>query len=133
MHTLLKQTIDLALDHLGSVDGIYLYGSYGSEHVTDQSDVDLAILTTKKIPTKQLLDLNFELSRLFQRDVDLVDLRQSDTVFKQQILSTGKRIYAGNKTACELFALHTLSDYIDLNGRRANIIAEAQQRGSILG
>jgi len=40
-------------------------------------------------------ELSSEIARLLKRDVDLIDLRGANTIFRYEIISTAKRVYGG--------------------------------------
>lgn len=113
--------------------GVYLYGSLACGEARSESDVDLAILASRPVPREKLYQLALELMELCGREVDLVDLRQIPTVLAMQVISTGKRLFCRDLFACELFATHVFSDYVDLNERRAGILEDIRRRGSVYG
>lgn len=90
---------------------IYLFGSRATGHVHEDSDVDLAILTTfEGVPeAARLLMLKVDLATHLGLDVDLVDLRQVSLEFRHLILSTGKRIYCLNSDVCAEYEVMTMS------------------------
>ena len=125
--------ISILRQNLDNIDAIFIFGSFGTEHFHKDSDIDIAVLTQPTPSDENLFNVRNMLSRGLHRETDLIDLYRVNTVFKQQILSTGHEIYTGDAFKTELFKTHTLSDYVDLNERRADIIKDIQQRGSILG
>ncbi|GAB6066982.1 type II toxin-antitoxin system antitoxin [Methylothermus subterraneus] len=133
-----QTVIDRLLDHLirklgEELLGVWLYGSFASGDVRPDSDIDLAVLTCRPLPEDRLRELALELMDLGGRDVDLVDLRRAPTVLAMQVISSGRRLYCRDRFACELFETHVFSDYVDLNERRAGILQDIRQRGSVYG
>ena len=57
-------------------DAIYIFGSYGTEYFTEDSDIDIVVEVEK--PTLSLMhNLHEALSKLFNTKVDLVRFRKS--------------------------------------------------------
>ena len=95
--------MDLDLDYIKSflidelkAELIYLFGSYASGKVRDDSDLDLAFLTQEKIDDYQRFLTAQNLASRLNIEVDLIDLSKASTVFKVQIIQ-GKLLYAKNK------------------------------------
>ena len=112
---------------------VYLYGSFAHGQPRPDSDVDLAVLTRQPVPQERLFEMALDLAGLVGRDVDLVDLNKVPTVLQMQIISHGHRLYCGDLFLCERFEAHVLSDYVDLNERRAGILQDIRNRGSVYG
>jgi len=107
---------------------IYLFGSYASGKVRDDSDLDLAFLTSKEIDDYQRFLTAQKLASKLNIDVDLIDLSRASTVFKAQIIQ-GKLLYARSKTQEQEFELLSLKKYARLNEERKKII-EKIERGA---
>ena len=115
------------------VQAIYLFGSYGTEDERPDSDADIALLlppevakTTKNLSISPLHD---ELEELLGKKVDLLNLRQISTVFKKEVVMSGRRIYTGNLYAVEEFEMLVISYYQKLNQERAGVLAEGMRTG----
>jgi len=118
---------------VSDVLAIYLFGSTNTIYETSESDVDIAILTHRKITFDAQLHLVNQLIDALHKDkIDLIDLRQVSTVLKFQIIFYGKRIYCANAYLCDSFEMYTFSDYVRLNEARRNILRDIQERGSVL-
>src|SRR3989338_9540498 len=74
---------------------LILYGSYASGHATEKSDIDLAFLADDEVDATVLfLEISPELASLMQvESVDLVNLKEVETVFRFIIVSTGEVIF----------------------------------------
>lgn len=112
---------------------IYLFGSWGTEYESRQSDIDIAVLLKHGEQPIELWKIALDIAAVLNRDVDLLDLRKSSTVMKMQIVFHGKRIYCSDFTGCEQFEDFVFSSYARLNEERKGIISDIQQRGSIYG
>jgi predicted nucleotidyltransferase len=116
------------LHYYPEVQGIYLFGSYDTEHEWPNSDVDLALL----FPFPQAIELKmlsfspckFALSDRLGREVDLVNIRQVSTVFQNEIINSGRLISRGDPEAIGEFEMLVLSAYQKLNEERKEILEE---------
>jgi uncharacterized protein len=125
--------IQTILDHHPCVQAIYLFGSYGTEHERTDSDVDIALLLSPKeskvIDFPVATELHFELERLLNKNVDLINLRQVSTVLQKEVIASDRCIYQGDRTAAEEFEMLTLSLYQKLNEERSGIVESALAGG----
>ena len=112
---------------------IYLFGSYGTADEWPTSDVDIALLLppeeAKRVGWREIEEATVALGQLLGRDVDLINLRQVSTVFRHQIVMTGRRLYCANVLDVEEFELLTMALYQKLNQERAEILAEGLRSG----
>jgi predicted nucleotidyltransferase len=115
------------LTHYPSVQGIYLFGSYGTADQRPDSDVDIALLLppdeAEQAGHLALSDLRMQLSATLDRDVDLLNARLVSTVFQMAIIF-GRLIYCADRYAVDEFEMLTLSYYQKLNEERAEIVEE---------
>ncbi|MFU8832371.1 MAG: type VII toxin-antitoxin system MntA family adenylyltransferase antitoxin [Wenzhouxiangella sp.] len=116
-----------------SCQAIYIFGSAASGELVAGSDVDLALLLpidrARSFDLTASIKLSTALSAVVGRDVDLINLREVDTVFQGQILSTGQRIYAEDDVLVDEFELQVIRMYQDLQQQRADIIQAGMQSG----
>src|SRR3990167_3819459 len=124
-----NKAIQFLINRFSNLQGIYLFGSYATGQTTPDSDIDLAILPTTPIDKVELFDAGLVLGVLLNTDVDLVDLRNSSTVFRMVIINQGKRIYCMDEYACESFEGLVYSMYIRLNEMRIDIIEALKKQG----
>mgnify|MGYP006428546667 CR=1 FL=1 len=124
--------MDLDLDYIKSflieelqAELIYLFGSYASGKARDDSDLDLAFLTSEEIDDYQRFLTAQKLASNLNIDVDLIDLTKASTVFKVQIIQ-GKLLYAENKQQKQKFELLVLKKYARLNEERKEIIEKIE-------
>ena len=129
----LRRSITLAIESTGlKMLAVYLHGSYGTEYMRADSDLDLAFLSARPLAFDELMSFSAELQE-FNSDVnfDIADLRRCDTVFVAQVVNSGVRVYTGNETAAQRFEMTALSKYARLNEEREEIISDIKQRGSV--
>ena len=77
-------------DGTGAV--LYLFGSWGRDQATRSSDIDIAVDAPTPLPPGLLAHLRerFEESNIPYR-VEVVDLRKTDSTFRERVLSEGIR------------------------------------------
>jgi uncharacterized protein len=119
---------DIVLHHYQDVQAIYLFGSYASDDVRAESDIDIALLLphqqAKEVPSLLLTPCHLDLEDALRIKVDLVNLRQVSTVFQKEIVFKGQLLYNANAYAVAEFEMLTLSFYQKLNEERREILAE---------
>lgn len=124
--------VQIVLHHYPDVQGIYLFGSYGTEDQWPTSDIDIALL----LPPQQakhpkhlaLTPCHLELLDRLPRSVDLLNARQVSTVMQIEIIQ-GTLIYCANEYAVDEFEMLTLSYYQKLNEERREILEAFWQTG----
>ena len=72
----LIQVINAKLD----TEFIILFGSFAKENARDDSDLDLAYFSNTPLSSYDRFLLAGELATIAGREVDLIDLKQADTV-----------------------------------------------------
>lgn len=111
---------------------VYLFGSEAVGEAGPDSDVDLAVLVEGKAEPLELWRIANELADIAGRHVDLADLRAASTVFQHQILSKGRRLWQAGH-AGEIYELVILREKMDLDLRRAGIMADIERLGRVHG
>lgn len=123
----------LLRERLPDLKAIYLHGSIARGESRERSDVDIAVLGTRPLEPLMRLELSAELAGLLGRDVDLADLTHADTVFRSQVVCSGKRLYCRDENACEAFENRVFASYAYLNEERRDILEDIQRRGHVHG
>ncbi|MGB3779785.1 MAG: nucleotidyltransferase domain-containing protein [Tunicatimonas sp.] len=118
---------------LPSLRAVYLFGSVVTEHFTEDSDIDVAVLTSEPMDALLRWKLIQQLAIALNRDVDLVDLSTASTVMQFQVVSTGERIFTTDVSAMEWWELKIYQLYLTLNDDRKPILEAIQQTGRIYG
>ena len=117
---------DIALAHYPAIQGIYLFGSYGTENQWPTSDVDIALLLPHaQAGREKHLNLSpccLELESALRREVDLVNLRQVNTVFQKEVIAEGRLIFCADTRALDEFEMLAISFYQKLNEERREIL-----------
>lgn len=96
----------------------YLHGSQATGFANKESDVDIAILLSKRINPKKYFAKSLKLPELFTqyfegRLIHVSILNQASPLFKYTVFKNGKLIYKKNKETRINFELNTLKEYDD--------------------
>ena len=124
-----EKIIDFLTDTIKDIDAIYIFGSYADGNFTDDSDIDIAFLNKSELSSVEVWDISSSLSSLLKIDVDLIDLKNTNTIFRFEIISKAIKIYEINEKEVEKFEDLTYSFYIDFNEIRKSIIDDIQING----
>ena len=127
MQTTIQSIISkISLAHYPGIQGIYLFGSFGTENQWPTSDVDIALLLPHAQARREkhlnLSDCRMELESVLDREVDLVNLRHVNTVFQKEIIAEGRLIYCADAQALDEFEMMVISYYQKLNEERREIL-----------
>lgn len=109
---------------------IYIFGSTVKNRNRGESDIDIAILTDRRVDEYELFILSQKLADILKKEVDLIDLCQASTVFKIQIIKTGKLVYNSDNKRKMYFHMRTMKDYALLNEERQEVIDKIKSRGT---
>lgn len=72
-----------------SVQLAILYGSFAKGLENERSDVDIAVAGSVQYPASVLVELNLSISKLLNRETDIVDLNSISGTILTQILTSG--------------------------------------------
>lgn len=112
---------------------IILFGSFAKGTVHVDSDLDLAYFSDEELTPYNRFMLAGELASYINREVDLVDIKQIDTVFTMQIFEQGIPIYIQSENEYHRQRMRAYSMYATLSEQRAALIEAVQERGSVFG
>ena len=116
---------------------VYLYGTWGTEHQRQDSDIDIAVLLphddAKQVERWQWHQLSTEVAgKVHAEYADLINLRCVDTTFQAEILRSGRLIHCIDEDARLDFETFVLSRHQKLNRERAGIHKEIINSGRVL-
>ncbi len=100
---------------------IAVFGSAVRGQTHAESDVDVAVLTAKKLTPAKRLALWGELSRLFPRDVDLSVINYIDPVVAFQIAREGIILFEAEADAWENWKSYAIRQYWDTEKFRLDL------------
>ena len=129
---ILKNMVGLLVEKLNPTF-IYLFGSAATNTMNKDSDIDIAFLSKGSFDKYDLFILAQELSDIAKRDVDLINLADTSTVFKVQIIGKGKVIYSNDEYFRHEYEIRALKEYTMLNRERKEIINNVIKEGSVYG
>ena len=124
--------IDMLKKEIPKLQALYIFGSYADGTATNTSDIDIAYLTTEALTSTQRWDISQKLAILLSRDIDLIELTETNTIFRYQILSKGTRIY-GEGYDVENFETLAYSFYLRFQEERKPIVDEILKNRSVFG
>lgn len=95
----------------------YLFGSIAADKDNLYSDVDIAVLYGDSVApseyTDKQIDLSVELSRLLDRNVDIIILNNAGPYLKFQVIKGGIRVYEEPKRNNRAFEARSMLEYFD--------------------
>lgn len=110
---------------------IYLFGSGVNGIFREDSDIDIAFVSDIKHTEYDVFILAQRLADILKRDVDLIDLKSSSTVFKVQVIAKGECIYCSDDKRRAYFEMYSFKEYAVLNEEREVILKSIKKRGHI--
>jgi len=130
-HLPLVEIQKIIFQKIDFVEGVYLFGSFSTNNATPQSDLDLAVLASKPISPIQSFEIAQEIVQHVRREVDLIDLRNANTVMQFQIVYKGIRFVTQSFAVCEAFEDFVFKSYARLNEERMDILNDISRRGKV--
>ena len=96
---------------------VYLFGSAGAGKTHKASDVDIAVLFGQDMPQQErsqrgLLIMD-ELSRILDKDIDVVVLNNANSFLKFQVIKNGLRVYEDKERRSRAFEARAIVEYLD--------------------
>lgn len=113
---------------LDQLQGIMLFGSRAQGNSRQNSDYDIAVLLDGKADKVLLWNSAQTLAAQLLQDVDLIDLRDATTVLQKEIIVSGQWLIKVDTFACDLFEVHTISMYQQLQYDRQDILNDMLER-----
>ncbi len=110
---------------------IYLFGSAVEGYFLPDSDIDMGVFLQNEMGDYDLFMIREELADLLKREIDLINLEKTSSVFKAQIIGNGVVIYARDDYILSEFQIRTLKEYTLLNEERAIILDRIKEEGTI--
>jgi len=96
---------------------VYLFGSVAAGKENRFSDVDVAVLFDPAMPPREysdeILSIMDDLSRILDREIDVVALNNTGAFLKYQIIKSGVRIYEREGRAEHSFEARAIVEYLD--------------------
>lgn len=123
-----NKIISALLDILGNkLEVSYLFGSHAAGRATDDSDLDLAVLTNEPMTHEAMWQIAQKLAVRLGTEVDLINLMDCNTVLSMQIIEEGKLLFDPHHKA-PFFETNIYRMYQDLQLNRNDNLAAFKQR-----
>jgi predicted nucleotidyltransferase len=119
--------------NLQEIQGVYLFGSFGTDSAHSKSDVDIAVLCPSKLSFEIKEKITTALAIALRREVDLVELRYVDTFFQEEIIKTGKCIAVYDRMLLERYKDYIYCSAMEFREFRRPHVEEILARGSLYG
>jgi len=84
------ETMEALKPFLSSIQGVFLYGSFARKEQTEKSDVDLLVISDKKLDLKRKGKFDFLVK---SREDFVKELKKDSTLFLHQILNEAKPVF----------------------------------------
>ncbi len=95
------------------INTFYLFGSYNEGSYNEDSDIDLAFLSTDYKNNINYGSLYFDLQEVANCKIDLIDLRKAPLTFAYSIIKEGRVIYDLDEDTRTDFEDDTIKKYLD--------------------
>jgi len=109
-------------DFFKNEEAIYIFGSYADNTYNKNSDIDIAVLFKDRKTPLEIFKLQEELGFLLKKDVDLIDLQNSNTVFAYEIINKSIKLKSTKKA--EDFENRIWWNYLTLQDDRREILED---------
>lgn len=128
----IKKIINILIEHINPYL-IYLFGSAVKGCFKEDSDIDIGFVSDMELSDYDVFMVAQSIADELKKEVDLINLIKSSTVFKAQVVGTGKVIYCSDNLRRMNFEMYTLKDYALLNEERKVILDNITKRGNVYG
>jgi len=92
----------------------FIFGSAASGCLTEESDVDIAVLFSGPPDFAEVLKIRDSVSEATGREADIVVLNDSSPVIRMQVLKRGKLLASREDAVYNDFFVRTVKEYDDL-------------------
>lgn len=116
-----EKIIALLKEALPALQVLYIFGSYGDGSATRHSDIDIAYLSHEDLSSVARWELSQSLAATLNKEIDLIDLSKTNTVFRYQIIANGERIYT-DSDKIDAYESLVYSFYLRFQEERQSIV-----------
>ncbi len=71
---------------------VLLYGSFSKGTFNPKSDIDIALYSKRELTFDALVKIQTELALMFDREIDIADLKKAEGTFLYQIMTNAVKI-----------------------------------------
>lgn len=109
-----KKTIEDIAEEYDILLFVY-FGSYRTEFYNDESDIDIAYLSSCQLSSDKQIKLLEELIKYHRKcEIDLVNLRTAEPLLKHEIAVNGRVFYESEQGLFEKYSLFYIKQYYEL-------------------
>lgn len=123
--------LDALVATLPTLRAAYLFGSSLNTHFHAGSDIDLAVDIGRRLEPVERFDAAQSLAQCLKREVDLIDFRVANAVFRHRILTTGVRLFAIDPVAQNIYEAAVLTEYLDFAAQRQPYLDDITKRARV--
>jgi len=106
----------------------YMFGSFVEGRLTNESDVDIALLFEKEPDLPTLVSIMNGITDITDRKVDIVVLNYASPIIRMQVLKRGRLLKKTNDKIYNDFFLRAVKEYDDIK-----IVRKAQEENILRG
>lgn len=113
----MKHILDILRERLVERKDIqlaFMFGSHVSGHITDESDVDIAVLFRTIPDFITINQLRDDISNAIKKEIDIVVLNDSSPIIRMQVLKNGVIVINKDRSIYNDFFVKTIKEYDDL-------------------
>ena len=122
----IKRKLSHLLQPVSGLTCAYLHGSVLTEYFRPESDIDIALLFIPghlgELFQKEILHFGAKVEEITGHWGHFSLLSSNDVVFANRVVTKGVLIVCNNTTQCQMFTMHTLSMYANLNVERKEVL-----------
>lgn len=122
-----KQQIVALLTEAVQPAFIVLFGSYAKNTARSDSDVDIAYYSEQSISPYNRFIMMGELAMICGAEVDLINIREVDTVFAMQIFAYGQLLACSDENEFVKQRMKALRMYVELNEQREVVLQSIRE------
>ena len=114
-----KEAVAACVSRKREIQAAYIFGSVATGRTRPDSDIDIAVLVSRRIPPARFLTYRLQLmadlgAALHRSDVDVVILNNATPLLAHRVLSRGRLVFERSASARVRFQVRTAALYSDL-------------------
>ena len=129
----IQKAIAILKKDLPGLLALYIFGSYTSGEFGPLSDIDLAFRANTEISPLNRFELQENIARAFNRNVDLVDMNKAGLMTVAQVIYKGNRVFEKNELEAEEYEMNMVSKYYTYKDDIQPILDQIKKDGIIYG
>lgn len=131
-HTIGKIILPLLQLKIEGLQLVYIFGSVSKNNTHRNSDIDVAFVAQNAMKSLERYKLKTELEVLVNNDLDLVDLKNSGSVLKAEVIYGGTLIFSSlSEDDRLLYESRVMEDYLDYKELIRPLEDEIIKRGQV--